>query len=142
MLSEKTWSQVQQAFGEHSLDLFPLDFNAMIGIDGRPLQHFIPFWTPNTAGVNVFAQNISQQENCYAFPPFKLLVPLIGLINECQIVCTECFDFGIEGTKRCLRYPSKKVMFLIDMVFLGTCGLCDCLAKLRHKAQHLVNFCS
>ena len=103
MLSEKTWSQVQQAFGEHSLDLFPLDSNAMIGIDGRPLQHFTPFWTPNTAGVNVFAQNISQQENCYAFPPFNLLVPLIGLINECQIVCTGCFDFGIEGTKRCLR---------------------------------------
>ena len=102
--------------------------NAMFNIDGRPLQHFTPFWTPDTAGVNVFAQNISQKENCYAFPPFNLLVPLISLINECQIVCTvvvpayeitpacvpliagmmqDALVLGLKGQKGILRYPSK-----------------------------------
>ena len=47
MLSEKTWSQVQQAFGEHSFDLFSLESNAMIGIDGRPL-HVLPHFGPLT----------------------------------------------------------------------------------------------
>ena len=77
----------------------------------------------------MFAQNISQQENCYAFPPFNLLVPLIGLINECQIVCTvivpayditpvwmplivgmmqDALILGLKGQKGVLRYPSKK----------------------------------
>ena len=129
MLSERAWSQIQQAFGPHSLDLFSLDSNAMIGADGKPMQHFTPFWTPGTAGVNAFAQNISQKENCYAFPPFNLLVPLIGLINEGSINCTvvvpayditpvwmplaadmmqDALVLGLKGQKGILRYPSKK----------------------------------
>ena len=155
MLSERAWCQIQQAFGEvhgQSLDLFSLDSNAMIDKDGKPLRHFTPFWTPDTAGVNVFAQHISQQENCYAFPTFNLLVPLIGFINECQINCTvvvpayditpvwmplvadimhDALLLGLKGQKGILRYPSKKVTFQTDMVYRGIYGHCDCLAKPR-----------
>ena len=131
-LSEKTWYQIQGAYGKingHSLDLFSLDSNAMIGRDGKPLRHFTPFWTPNTAGVNVFLQQISPQENCYAFPPFNLLVPLIKFIDECRIDCTvvipayditpvwmpvvadmtqDALLLGLKGQKGVLRYPTKK----------------------------------
>ena len=147
MFSKGTWEKIQQAFGGnrgHSIDMMALDSNCMIDKTGKPLKHFTPFWTSGSLGVNVFSQYIDQEENCYVFPPFNLLVPIIKFIEECQINCTvvvpasdltpvwmplvaemtkDALLLGLKGQKGILLYPSKKVTPQINLAFLGTCGL-------------------
>ncbi|KAK3107263.1 hypothetical protein FSP39_010584 [Pinctada imbricata] len=65
MLSKTAWAYVQQIFGLHSVDLMALDSNSMKDCFGCTLRHFTPFPTPYTAGVNVFAQDLSNVENPY-----------------------------------------------------------------------------
>ena len=131
-ISRKTWELIQQAFGGpqgHSLDMMALDSNCMVDKKGDPLKHFTPFWTPGSKGINVFTQQISQEENCYVFPPFNLLLPIIGFIKECKIDCTvvvpayditpiwlplvagliqDALILGWKKQKGVLLYPSKK----------------------------------
>ncbi|KAK3700939.1 hypothetical protein QZH41_005654 [Actinostola sp. cb2023] len=60
MLSPKAWARVQSNFGGirgHSVDLMALDTNAQQDFSGQPLPHFTPFPTPESAGVNLFAQS-------------------------------------------------------------------------------------
>ena len=59
-----------------------LDSNAQVGRSGSPLPHFMPFPTPRSHGVNVFAQDIVPQENAYVFPPFVLVGPLLRFLDK------------------------------------------------------------
>ena len=83
MLALQSWERIQKAFGGetgHTLDLMVLDSNAQPGYDGSPLTHFTPFPTPQSAGVNLFAQspmNWKRKENPYVFPPFNLIGPTL-----------------------------------------------------------------
>lgn len=91
-LTSSTWAIIQERFGQeqgHTLDLMALDSNCMIGRDGRKLRHFTPYKTPVSSGVDMFAQNITESENCYVFPPFNLILPVIKFVMENNFQCTE-----------------------------------------------------
>ena len=72
MLSEPAWLKVDSRFGPLTLDMMSLDSNAQKDASGNLLKHFTPFPTPLSAGVNVFAQVIQQEENAYVFPPLRV----------------------------------------------------------------------
>ena len=76
-LSPAAWHQVDTAFGPHTIDLMALPFNVPAGRAGRPLRFFAPFPCPQAFGINVFAQDISSDENAYVFPTFVLIDPLL-----------------------------------------------------------------
>ncbi len=131
-LSPAAWSRVDGRFGGasgHSFDLMALDSNSMLGRNGEPLPHFTPFPTPLSSGVNLFAQRISPMENCYVFPPFKMIPAVVGFIKERRLQCTmvvplsdpipnwmpilqemsqDCFLLGARGDKSVLEFPTKQ----------------------------------
>ncbi|KAK3755702.1 hypothetical protein QZH41_008950 [Actinostola sp. cb2023] len=87
MLSPKAWARVQSNFGGirgHSVDLMALDTNAQQDLSGQPLPHFTPFPTPESAGVNLFAQSPQTApavwDNPYVFPPFNLVGPVLRFL--------------------------------------------------------------
>ena len=88
MLSRKPWQELEKRFGPHTIDLISLDSNSQIDSKGEMLRHFIPFFTPHSLGVNVFAQTISAAENAYIFPPFLLVGPLLRLSLESELCFT------------------------------------------------------
>ena len=88
MLSRKTWQELEQKFGPHTIDLVSLVSNVQIDSKGKMLRHFTPFFTPHSSGVNVFAQTISSAENAYVFPPFVLVGPLLRLLLESELCFT------------------------------------------------------
>ena len=85
MLSKSAWLKVDSHFGAHTLDMMSLDSNAQKDASGNPLKHFTPFPTPLSAGVNVFAQVIQQEENAYVFPPFVLVAPLLKFLESSNV---------------------------------------------------------
>ena len=76
-LSEEAWSHVQTLFGPHNFDLMSLDSNSRCDLHGNRLPHFTPCHTPESSGINVFAQQLPVRENLYVFPPFVLIDPLL-----------------------------------------------------------------
>ncbi|KAK3105648.1 hypothetical protein FSP39_002589 [Pinctada imbricata] len=72
-ITRRVWYFIETHFGPHNVDMFSLDSNAMISMDGHTLKHFTLFPTPNSSGVDAFAQSYSKDDNCYAFPPFCLI---------------------------------------------------------------------
>ena len=82
MLAPEPWKKLEYLFGPHTIDLMALDSNAQVGCSGLPLPHFTPFPTPDSRGVNVFAQDVASQENAYVFPPFILVGPLLRFFDN------------------------------------------------------------
>ena len=76
---------MEELFGPHNVDLMSLDSNVMIGNDCRPLRHFTLFPSMGSAGVNVFAQDLSSEINSYAFPPLNLIFPLLKFFEELRL---------------------------------------------------------
>lgn len=131
-LTREVWVTIQEYFGEvsgHTLDLMALDSNSMTDHKGRSLKHFTPGFSPNSSGVNLFAQTIEKKENCYVFPPFSLLTPVLCFIKENELTCTvvlrssevtpswvptyfelikDAFVIGFKGQEKILKYPTKK----------------------------------
>ncbi len=131
-LSPMAWSRVEERFGGekgHTLDLMALDSNAMLDREGKPLRHFTPYPTPKSSGVNVFSQEISAAENCYVFPPFKMVPAVIAFLRQERLTCTvvvpicdpipnwqpllqemswDCFILGPRGDKSVLEFPTKQ----------------------------------
>lgn len=85
MLSEQPWRRVEQHFGPHTLDLMSLDSNVQVNFQGRPLRHFTPLFTPQSCGVNLFAQSIDHTENAYVFPPFALVGPVLKFLLKSRV---------------------------------------------------------
>ena len=128
-LSNRAWVHIHQSFGPHDVDMFSLDSNAMFNNIGDPLAHFTPFPTPETSGVDAFAQSYSWNKLYYAFPPFCLLETVVNLILQEKINCTlvfpefkpiqpwftvimskttEIIPIGFKGDTGVLLFPSKK----------------------------------
>lgn len=82
MLAESVWQVLQHQWGPHTIDLMSLDSNVHKGQDGSPLPHFTPWPTPDSAGVNFFAQSLSDTENAYIFPPLAVVGPALRLLLE------------------------------------------------------------
>jgi hypothetical protein len=131
-LSKRAWIHIQQSFGPHDVDMFSLDSNAMLNNIGDPLAHFTPFPTPETSGVDAFAQSYSCNKLYYAFPPFCLLATVVNFILQEKINCTlvfpefkpiqpwftvimskvtEIIPIGFKGDTGVFLFPSKKVFF-------------------------------
>ena len=74
------------------LDLMALDSNAQYDRNGFRLPHFTSFPTPESAGVNVFNQDLSSDDgsivNAYAFLPIALIGPLLRFIRSQRAVGT------------------------------------------------------
>lgn len=139
MLSVATWGLVDSAFGPHTVDLMATDSNVMRDSEGVPLRHFTQYPSPQSAGVNVFAQELSKEVNPYVFPPFSLILPVLCLLREhrlprCTLVVPSMtpkpiwwpllmsfsiasIKLGGKGDKNVLMCPSK-LGFLHDMVGL------------------------
>lgn len=132
MLSDMAWYTIQEHFGGvkgHTIDMMALDSNCMTDALSRSLKHFTPYPTPLTSGINVFAQDIDKNENCYVFPPFSLTLPVLAFIRENKLNCTivlrpdkitppwiplffdwiqDAFILGQDGQNGVLKFPSKK----------------------------------
>lgn len=80
MLAAPAWRQVETRWGPHTFDLMALDSNTQRGADGQPLPHFTPWPSPNSSGMNVFAQRIGSEHNVYVFPPLALVGPLLRFL--------------------------------------------------------------
>lgn len=94
-LHPEIWDKVQREFaglGGHTCDLMALDSNAMTDLNGDPLPHFTPHPTPESSGVNVFAQDLSVGGPLlaypYVFPPFLLVGPVLCLLETDRCPCT------------------------------------------------------
>ena len=85
-LSPIPWHQVDTAFGPQTIDLMALPFNVQADRASRPLRFFAPLPCAQALGINVFAQDISSDENAYVFPPFVLIGPLLKYLRSQQ--CT------------------------------------------------------
>ena len=130
-LSQLAWVKVELAFGPHTWDLMATDSNCMRGRGGL-LKHFTPCPNPLSNGVNVFAQIIDKQENCYCFPPFNMILPFLCFVEEQHLICTVVVPalypapmwfpklkslasnwslLAYKGDKHALLYPSKNGFF-------------------------------
>ncbi|XP_052060953.1 uncharacterized protein LOC127701170 isoform X1 [Mytilus californianus] len=131
-LDNETWYKIQEFFGGntgHTIDLMALDSNSMTDRNGGILKHFTPCFSPLSALVNLFAQTVDTNENCYVFPPFALLLPVLSFIRENMLNCTvilrvdgviaawvptyyefiqDAFIVGNKGQRGVLKYPTKK----------------------------------
>ena len=65
-----------------SFDLMSLDSNCKKDAYGNPLPHYTPWATPESAGINVFANLLPAGHNIYVFPPFVLLGPLLRYVVD------------------------------------------------------------
>lgn len=120
-LSARSWELIQQRFGGregHTLDLMALDSNAMVDRHGNTVPHFTPYPTPFSSGINIFAQKISNKENCYVFPPFILVSAVVSFIRQEGLTCSLVFPltFPIPA------YFPVVTMHAVEIVALGGCG--------------------
>lgn len=134
-LSPSTWDTVERLFGSpegHTFDLMALDSNVMKDRRGKPLPHFTPFPSPESSGVNVFAQDLRQHtdvlQRAYVFPPLVLVGPLLRFLERFRQSCTvvildtypkkywwpvlrhrscQSFKLASEGDTTALLMPSK-----------------------------------
>ena len=79
MLSQDMWKRIDTTFGPHTIDLMALPSNVRYNHSGNPLPFFSLFPCPQSAGTNVFAQNIARQENAYCFLLFCSLANSFGV---------------------------------------------------------------
>ena len=85
ILSEESWQHVERHFGPHSIDLMSLDSNTQVDLQGRPLKHFSSSFSPQSSGVNMFAQSIACSENAYVIPPFTLIGPVLKFLLKSEV---------------------------------------------------------
>lgn len=93
-LTDSLWKVVQSEFGGegHTCDMMALDSNAMLDCFDNRLPHFTPYPTPESAGVNVFAQDRDSHrlimQRPYVFPPLVLVGPVLRFLESYQQSCT------------------------------------------------------
>ena len=129
MVKEK-WALVEEQFGPHSVDLMAIESNAMLDKNQNRLKYFSPFPLKSAAGINLFSQDISQEENAYVFPAFCLVFPVLKFLREsgigrCTVIVpalnpvpmwwpllwslvVQWFVLAIKGEKNALLYPTKQ----------------------------------
>ena len=111
ILAPEPWKELENLFSPHTFDLMALDTNAQIGCSGSPLPHFTPFPTPGSRGVNVFAQDLTSQENAYVFPPFILGWSSSPFSRQGLVLVHHCGSKTISSTILVASYSSKGISF-------------------------------
>lgn len=124
-LAPQKWELVNSQLGPFTVDLMALDSNAQ----DCP-RHFTPMLSPNSAGVNMFAQTLSEADSPYVFPPINIIGQVIAWVFEqpvhfCTIIVpdlqpcrtwwpvllqrvVESFMLGRVGDRNVLLYPTSK----------------------------------
>lgn len=87
-LTDESWKLLECSFGPHTFDLMAIPSNVRKCRDGNSLPFFSPFPCSTSSGVNVFAQQLSGNENYYIFPPFSLIGPLLRFMKDSGIKVT------------------------------------------------------
>lgn len=87
-LSSRAWNVLEKTYGPHDIDLMAIPSNVKCGTNGAPLKFFSPYPCPQSSGVNIFAQEIRSDDNCYVFPPFVLIGPLLKFLRASQVRVT------------------------------------------------------
>lgn len=126
-LAPHIWHRIQTVFGPHTVDLMAIPANVLPDPSGRPLKFFSPFPVLDSAGANVFSQQL-MCENAYVFPPFVLIGPLFKHLRtqRCpfsmvvpdlcprrywwpllQQYASSSFLLGKKGAINVLLFPSK-----------------------------------
>ena len=82
MLSPRVWGEVEWCWGPHSVDLMALDSNAPRDSHGFRLRHFTLWPSPESAGVNIFAQTLHSSDNAYVFPPLALVGIVLRFLSS------------------------------------------------------------
>ena len=136
-LHPRLWHRVQKEFGGpkgHTCDLMALDSNSMTYQDGSPLLHFTPHLSPQSCGVNFFAQDLSIGvpflEYPYIFPPLSLMGPVLRFLKfhgrSCTVIALDVYPrkywwplikscarkscrLAVKGEVAALLLPSKQV---------------------------------
>ena len=101
-LHPRLWHRVQKEFGGpkgHTCDLMALDSNSMTYQDGSPLPHFTPHPSPQSCGVNFFAQDLSSGVPFlgypYIFPPPSLMGPVLLFLKfhgrSCMVIALDVY---------------------------------------------------
>lgn len=70
MLQQTIWQMVDEMYGPHTVDLMATDADVMRSTSGLPLRHFTQYPSPQTADVNVFAQDVAIEKSPYVFRRF------------------------------------------------------------------------
>ncbi len=126
-LTDSSWSLIQTYFGHntgHTFDLMALDSNCMKDGKGNVLPHYTPYLTPNTSGVNVFAQMLGTGENYYVFPPAPLVAAVMKFLTDSVVTCSVVVS--CDGTIP-VWFPSV-VERIGDSFIIGTVGQPGCLS--------------
>ena len=79
-----------KTYGPHTVDLMAADCNAMTDRAGEPLRHFTPCPMPRLAGVDLCAQYLKEEVNCYVFPPFGMIFPVLAFLREQRVSGCTC----------------------------------------------------
>ena len=87
-LSDNAWSLVETLFGPLSFDMTAIPSNVKKSKNDEKLRFFSPHPGAESAGVNVFSQNLLPNENYYIFPPFVLIGSLINFFKSHTIRVT------------------------------------------------------
>ena len=122
-LSPSLWNSVQLAYGGangHSVDLMALPSNVCPSLNGSPLPFFAPYPVPGCSGVNLFAQNLFDDDNGifsnpYVFPPIFLISPLLPFLFRdrkfwwplLRASASSPFFLAPKGTVGALLVPAK-----------------------------------
>ena len=141
-LHPDVWERVQRDFGGpqgHTCDLMALDSNAMTDQDGALLPHFTPYPSPQSCGVNIFAQDLSSGApfltHPYVFPPLTLVSPVLRFLKVHQRPCT----FVLLDV-----YPKKYWWPLIQSCASKSCrlmrlkGMLELFFRPPNKDGHLI----
>ena len=150
-LAGSVWDLLQSTFGPHSVDMTALPSNVMKDQNECNLKFFSPLPFYESSGINVFAQDLSSQENYYVFPPFILIGPLLNFLLCSQAVsvtiivpdlsprkywwpilislCIDHFKIGSRGQRDVILFPLTPNMAGIQDLYLGTCMFLDSFSK-------------
>ena len=82
-LSAELWEKVERLFGPHNFDLMSLDSNVPYSLQYQELlPHYTPCRSPNSSGVDFFAQALPANRNFYIYPPAALVRPAYTFLKE------------------------------------------------------------
>ena len=121
---------LEDRWGPHTCDLMAVDSNAMLGSGGMPLRHFTLFPTPESAGTNIFCQDVQLEINPYVFPPIAIIPAVLAYlkgkhVTNCTVVLLvtrvlpswytmvlhskqDVLLLARKGDTRVLWYPTKR----------------------------------
>lgn len=106
-------------YGPHTVDLMSLDANAMKAANCQILRRFTPCPMSFSAGVDIFAQDLSKEISHYVYSPFGMVFPVITLLKKQYVRYCSCIIPYIQPV---LVWLLSLTSFMQSSVLLGRKG--------------------